>query len=188
MGTRTKHSNLAEWLDRKCVWLDRRLRIGAGSRDDDRRTRGEDGDEDEDMVYRHDDDAWGVFSSDSLPTDTVGKVFQSCSISLAADTRLFSFKVASIPLSAILSIRSSSLSSSYLCPDPALSLATHVLHEFSLGTRSSFWGYLQSLPDPAPQLAAFWPETARKWTKGTELGRLLSNEWSLVRLCSYCLF
>jgi hypothetical protein len=90
--------------------------------------------------------------------------------------------VASIPLNAVLSIRTSSLSSPLsFQTNRALALSTHLTHEICLGSRSEFWGYLQSLPDPAPQLPTFWPSSAKRWAKGTELGKLLEDEWTPVR-------
>lgn len=41
---------------------------------------------------------------------------------------------------------------------PTHVLALHLLHEIALGPRSSFFGYLQSLPRTPPPLAMFWEE------------------------------
>jgi SET domain-containing protein 6 len=96
--------------------------------------------------------------------------------------------VAIIPKSAILSIRSS-----YIEPytrhlralsGPKATLAlTFVLHaELLKGSQSSWWGYLQSLPDPPPSLPIFWSSNtqanadalqAASWAAGTEIWKEL---------------
>ncbi|GMK58692.1 hypothetical protein CspeluHIS016_0601340 [Cutaneotrichosporon spelunceum] len=91
--------------------------------------------------------------------------------------------IVKIPKSAILSTRTSSLTSLPTSIDSVgttshtiLSLALALLHELRLGPDSSFWGYIQFLPRTTVSVPTLWPldpnaSAASAWLKGTEASR-----------------
>ncbi|TNY23743.1 hypothetical protein DMC30DRAFT_413865 [Rhodotorula diobovata] len=89
--------------------------------------------------------------------------------------------VARIPLSLVLSHRSSSLAQALDSPleedslasyAPALRLAVHVAHELSLGSKSRWATYLEHCPArESVHIALLWQGEAQRWTRGTELER-----------------
>ena len=88
--------------------------------------------------------------------------------------------VADLPLSLVLSARSSSLSRQLggrrLSEQPVLELAAHLCAEMQLGAASPWHGYLGTLPRLADiRLASRWSDEARAWLRGTELGRILAD-------------
>lgn len=88
--------------------------------------------------------------------------------------------VAHLPLSLVLSARSSSLSRQLdgrrLSEQPVLELAAHLCVEMQLGAASPWQGYLVTLPRPENiHLASRWSDEARAWLRGTELGRILAD-------------
>lgn len=88
--------------------------------------------------------------------------------------------VADLPLSLVLSARSSSLSRQLagrrLSEQPVLELAAHVCVEMQLGSASPWHGYLSALPvTESIRLASRWADDARAWLRGTELGRILAD-------------
>ena len=89
--------------------------------------------------------------------------------------------VADLPLSLVLSARSSSLSRQLagrrLSEQPVLELAAHLCTvEMQLGSASPWHGYLSALPVTGSiRLASRWADEARAWLRGTELGRILAD-------------
>ncbi|CED85206.1 N-methyltransferase [Phaffia rhodozyma] len=91
-------------------------------------------------------------------------------------------------MTCMLSHRTSSLTSSSRPQfpsrsSPAFVLSVHVLYELSLGPKSDWAGYLQSLPRQSPPLAFFWEMFAgddgeRGWTlsQKSELGWIVRRE------------
>lgn len=136
---------------------------------------------------------WGILATRDLDHDELStSILTGHFDSQRATTN--THVVWSLPKSAVLSIRTSSLrlppELQLDAPDPGdragsigtnrtiPTLALVLLHELRLGKESSFWGYLQSLPRSIGGLPIFWPEDgdARKWLRGTEAGRELAKK------------
>ncbi|KIK69592.1 hypothetical protein GYMLUDRAFT_512490 [Collybiopsis luxurians FD-317 M1] len=87
-----------------------------------------------------------------------------------------------IPKSAVISVKSCS-ASSFIESSPygletQLALSLALLIEIQLGSKSRWYGYLQSLPETIVNLAIFWNldnegQEALQWLKGTEVEPLL---------------
>lgn len=92
--------------------------------------------------------------------------------------------LAQIPLSALLSAKSSSLQASGLAEQvlrdlpPNARLAVHLLHEWCLGSQSAWFDYVQCFTTrDAPSLPFTWSEEVRSWLRYTELETIGNAQW-----------
>lgn len=92
--------------------------------------------------------------------------------------------LAQIPLTALLSAKSSSLPTSASAEQvlrdlpPNARLAVHLLHEWCLGTQSAWFDYIQCFAvREAPSLAFTWSAEVRSWLRHTELESIGMAQW-----------
>lgn len=86
--------------------------------------------------------------------------------------------LAQIPLTALLSSKSSSLTRNEALTTlpPNVELAVHLLHEMCQGERSRWYAYFSAFGKP-PCLPFTWTLQAKEWVSGTELEYLASQQW-----------